>query len=359
MGTRSLQRSRRMLSFRCAQNKAQTSAPLHYDRSKWTPFGARQLFENTEWAAALAKDEELRAHVRSEGASRKGPVAVLRDALEARWEGMSDSERRECDAAFKEHAVARAAEDAARFDGGASDVSLLNALLLRSPGVRMLSLCDVPWHDREWRETPELRADNVLRRVGAAWTELRVVHLGKAAVAAADIHALLAACQKLAQLHLENAELSDRAALFGAGMAQHSALRYVGLPSLTIFTELGPVVRRLMRRCPQLYQIALNSGTCRGEDESWAVQDLARAAARRGLRCFTSWRCVVHGQLHGADEVYDDGHYSGDGNVITYLLPLDDEDEDEYDDYTSTSGDDSPDSPDGDDLPDSDDEDEA
>ena len=310
-------------------------APLHFVWRDLPPLTAQQRFENAEWTSALAGDagEELRDHVRRHGHLKAGPVEQLLLELKARWEGMSYRERRPYEDAVKEHATRRAAEEASRFDGGISNVSLLNALLLRSPGVRMLSLKDAPWSDREWRETPELHPGNLLRRIGAAFTELRVVHLGRAAVDAADIHALLAGCRQLAQLNMDEVDLAEdpdgAAALFGKDMEPHNALRYVSLPYLR--NHLLSVVFRLLRRCPQLFEINAWKQCARTEDDVYWLQDVARAAAKRGLRRFTHHKVVDRGRMYGYDSTDDEGHYIGDGNVIKYLPPrADDDSEDEY-----------------------------
>ena len=313
--------------------------PLHSDRSyKYPALTARQHFENAEWKAALLDDahEDLRWARGYEGSV---PGKLLLSELAARWEAMSYRERQPYEAAAKEHAARRAVEDACRFAGGASEVSLLNALLLRSPGVRMLSLRDIPWHGREWVQTPELQPEYLLRRIGAAWVELRVIHLGRASVATTDIHALVAACPQLAELIMDEVDLTDDDEALFRGLVPHAALRYVSLPSLDSGALMNVVVR-LLGRCPGLSQINAWKQSCRTEDDVWFVTCVARVAKARGLRCFTNRKCVEYGQLYDSDSADSDGNYNGDGNVIKYLDDDDDDAFDAFDAYASDSDED-------------------
>ena len=109
-------------------------SPLHRVRSLGrSALKARQHFENAEWKAALLDDahEDLRLAGGYEGSV---PGKLLLSELAARWKAMSYSERQPYKAAAKEHKARRAAEYASRFAGGASEVSLLNALLTEVPG---------------------------------------------------------------------------------------------------------------------------------------------------------------------------------------------------------------------------------
>lgn len=201
----------------------------------------------------------------------------------------------------------------------------------------MLSLRDIPWHGREWAQTPELQPEYLLRRIGAAWVELRVIHLGRASVATTDIHGLVAACPQLAELTIDEVHPTDGDEGLFRGLVPHAALRYVSLPSLD-GNALLRVVVRLLRRCPGLSQINAWKQSCRTEDDVWLVTYVARVAKARGLCCFTSRKCIEYGNLYDSNDSADsDGNYNGDGNVIKYVV---DDDDDAFDAYASDSDED-------------------
>ena len=145
---------------------------------------------------------------------------------------------------------------------------------------------------------------------------------------------LVAACPQLAELYIDEVRLTDDDEGLFRGMLPHAALRFVALPSLDDRALLHVVVR-LLRLCPGLSHIDARQQVCYTEDKVWSVMFVAGVAKARGLRCFTSRRCVKYGHLYDSDSADSYGDYTGDGNVIKYV-----DDDGAFDEYVSDSDED-------------------
>jgi hypothetical protein len=300
-------------------------------------YDAQGVFEEAEWAAALAddprRDLKFDLHFNGPNASGTGPAARLQRQLEQQWAAMSAAERAPHEAAARARCARKAAYEASCVPAAAASTSLLRALLARCREVHTL---DVSREQYGRRDAPVARLDGaLLRQVGAAWgASLRLARLGDAVLSVDDIHAFLEACPHLIQLHLRRVTLAagSLAALFGDGMAPHAALRSVALPPVS--KSLAALVERLPQRCAALREIDAEAFDATRGDGASVVARVARAAAARGVRRFLCSSFFANG---GSDGEYGSdggsmGEYCGDGDVLKYVRggrDLDDDDDDE------------------------------
>ena len=293
-------------------------APLHLEIWHGQALTAEKLFANQVWLEAHVQESCGPEEEPPDGEPLydprlHGPIHTLPRELKRRWARMSPAARQVWENAAE---AERAAEASITVTAGSSLLPILDALLARSPGVQMLSLTNT-WSTPA--STKTLCASDLLRRVGAAWGGLHAVHLGEAAVAAADIHALLAACPQLLQLCADGVRLAEGRAdadtLFGEGMAEHTALRYIALPAMG--DAFVAAVRRLLRRCPALLEIDADQHQVDDDDESEEVELVAREGAARGLRRFFCRSCFVDGNTYYGSEDYDaEDEYVGNGDLL-------------------------------------------
>jgi hypothetical protein len=297
---------------------------------------AQELFEEEAWERAYLEHDGLRIERMWETCLSNRVLNSIRAA----WAAMDDAGRRVYEDMARARAAYKASYVATQVKAAAWHAPLLTTLLRRSPNVWTLNLSST--NAREYSSgPPRLRlksSDGMLRQIGASWgASLRICRLGNAQLAPADVHALLAACPQLAQLHVGAVKLKGAPdALFGDGMAPHQSLRSVAVPPPAAHLLL--YVTRLCDRCPALRELDAESFDASSRFDEFGYDEVsedeaehgggdllvrsARLAASRGVQRFLCTSFFAGG---GSDGEYGSdggsvGEYVGDGNVLKHIL---------------------------------------
>lgn len=300
-------------------------------------YSPHKLFVEEAWSAAYAANPQLqsmRVHDFGE------------EEIENQWTSLSDEEKQRYETKIRAGATAHAAYAASQCEAAAHKAPLLRALLRLATGVHTLNM-GASLYDATRGQDYAFDSSG-LRNISTAWgPTLRVVCLGRPSlglVTADDIHALLAACPQLAQLHLTWLQLGNckccgaaaADALFGPGMAPHAELRSVGLPAVNSGPQLRRFVERLCKRSPKLREIDAESFNASAEEAGAAeyywgeyrnarceqLVETAQLAARHGV---TRFLCTSYFDGEGGSEgEYGSdggsvGEYCGDGNVLKHI----------------------------------------